>query len=284
VTFKGSRFRVLISGLALLCLGLQGLIIALLLDTRSTVRPLVDRSDDLIELADRGPYLQEGMVDALLLLAADQLEDLATRRIRYTLPVSHTIQIATRLAVNERILVPVSLVVNETLPIDAEIALQEHVDVPVNLQIDQVIPVDIVVPFSEQVDVPIDEIIRIDERFTIRVLGQDVEVPIQGNIPIKLDVRVPIDKQIPIRADIPVAFPISETLPVEMDWTIPIDLDVPIHLPIETTVTVPLSRAIPIDLAVPIVLDVPIDVAVDETPLGDYLRDLSAWLRQIAAQ
>ena len=44
--------------------------------------------------------------------------------------------------------------------------------------------------------------------------------------------------------------------------------------------TVIISRTIPIQTQVPIVLDVPIDIALGDTPFGEYLRNLGESLRK----
>jgi hypothetical protein len=41
---------------------------------------------------------------------------------------------------------------------------------------------------------------------------------------------------------------------------------------------VPLNWTIPINIEVPLVLDVPIDIAIGDTPLGEYLRNLAGQL------
>jgi hypothetical protein len=266
-------------GLLSLCLGLQIAIIVVLLDTRAQARPLVSRSAELLELADQAPYLRQASVEALLALAADQLTELAGSRIQYTFHLSQTFPLSTVIAVNERIPVPVSLTVNDTIPVRAEIPFQQKLVVPVNLQIDQVFTVDTSVPFHDQIVAPVDDVIHIDERFNVRLLGQNFSVPIRGDIPVKLNVTIPVEQDFPIHADIPVQFPISETLSVAIDWTVPVDLDIPLRLPVKTTVIVPFSRTIPIRVDVPLALDAPIDIAIGETPLGATLRELAERLR-----
>jgi hypothetical protein len=45
-----------------------------------------------------------------------------------------------------------------------------------------------------------------------------------------------------------------------------------------------MSRTIPVQTDIPIIIDVPIDIAIAETPFGDYLLDLSRSLNQLAEQ
>jgi hypothetical protein len=277
-------FQITVAGLLLFCLGLQIATLVALQRTRAEARPLVSRSDALVELADQGPYIREALVMGLLSLAADELAGLAQSRLHYTVHISQTVPFSTAIAINERFAVPVSLVISQTLPVEAAIPFQGEVLVPVSLEIDQVFAIDTTVPFQDEIVVPVDDVIHIDERFRVRLLGQDFTVPIRGDIPVQLDVTVPIDKEFPVQADIPVAFPISETLPVEIDWTIPVDLELPVRLPVETEVSVPFSRIIPINVQVPLVLDVPLDIAIGETPFGQYLLALSEQLRRVAQE
>lgn len=273
--------RIMVSLLAL-CLVAQAAILLLLLDTRARARPLTTRSAALVELADQGPYLRQATVDGLLLLAADQLDALAESRLRYTFHLSQSFPFSTTVAVDERIAVPVNLVIEETIPIQTDIPLQQQVVVPVRLTIDQVVPVDTVIPFNDELTVPVEDVLHIDERFTVRVLGQDISLPIRGDIPISLTLVVPVEAEFPFQAEVPVSFPVSETLPVAVDWLVPVDLEVPVRLPVETTVEVPFERDLPIRVTVPVALDVPLDIALDETPLGGYLRELARRLRELA--
>lgn len=271
-------FQIAVTGLILLCLGSNIGVIAVLLRTRAEAQPVLSRSDSLVELADQGPYIREAAVKALLALAADEVAELAEGHIEYTVHISETMPLSVDIAVNEQIPVPISLVVSDTVPIHAEIPIQEKVLVPVNLNVDREFSVDITVPFNDEIVVPIDDVVHIDEKFRVRLLGQDFDVPIRGDIPVRLNVTATIDKEFPVRADVPIAFPISETLAVEISWTIPVDLNIPVHLPVETEVIVPFSRTIPLNLKIPVVFDVPIRIALADTSLGEYLRGLGETL------
>jgi hypothetical protein len=223
------------------------------------------------------------MVKTTLTQAADDLAELANERIEYTVHLSQTVPFSTHFAINEEILVPVNLTVEHTITVDNEIPFQQMLDVPVNLEIDEVLPVDTTVPFNDKISVPIDQEISIDEVFAVQLdiplFGvTTVDVPIRSQIPVKFDVEVPINRNIPIKTNIPVKFPISKTLTVAVDRRVPVKIDIPINIPISTEVTVPISRTIPVELNVPIVMEVPLDIAISETPFGDYLRNASKQL------
>ncbi len=274
-------FRATITALLALCLVLQTGVIVALLRARSQAQPILDRSTALARLADNGPYVSQTTLKALLGQASAGLNTLAEGRLQYTLHISQTVAITTNLAVHENIPVPISLVISHTIPVNAAIPFNEQILVPINLEIDQVFPISTTIPFQEEIVVPVDDVITIDENFETRVLGQTIKIPIRGDIPVKLTIRAPIDKNIAVRTSIPVHFFISETLLVDFDRVIPVNLEIPVNLPIETSVIVPLNRTIPISLAVPLVLDVPIDIAIGDTFLGEYLRNLGEQLQRI---
>ena len=273
-----SRTQILFFGLVLLLIGLQIGIIAALRRDRAASRTVLDRSDDLIALADGGPYINLATVRALWAVATADLSELADSHIRYTVHISEMVPISTDILVDEHIPVQISVVLSNTVPVNAEIPIQKEMIVPVNLEIEQEFVVSTTVRFQDAILVPIDEVIHIDESFETRVLGQTVSIPVRGDIPIRMEVTVPIDTVFPVQASVPVAFPIAEELPVDIDWLIPIDLEIPVEFPVNTQVTVPFKRTIPIRLEVPVVLDVPIDIALGDTAFGAYLRDLGELL------
>jgi hypothetical protein len=275
---RPTALQAALGGLVLLLGASQIITIVILLRTRSATQPLVDRSDTLTELAEGGPYFSQTSVRELLGLAGRELAGLADSRIQYTVHVSQTVPIATDVVINEQIPVPVDLEINQVIPVHTEIPLQEQILVPVNLEIDRLVAIDTVIPFQDEIVVPIDEVVQVDEIFETSLLGQTVNIPIRGAIPVQMNVVVPIDKQLPVKTEIPVQFPISETLPIDLDRMVPLNLDIPVNLPVEIEVVVPISRTIPVRVDVPLVLDVPIDIAISDTPLGQYLQRLGEQL------
>lgn len=221
--------------------------------------------------------------------AADEMATLADDHIKYTVQINQMVPISTNIAIDEEIVVPISFEVNHVIAVDNEIPFQQEIVIPVNLEIDELFPIDTTVPFKDEITVPVDKVISIDEGFgvPIQIPGYGevvIDIPIRADIPVKFDVQVPIDKDIPVQTEIPVQLPISKTVTVEIDRKVPVNLEIPVRIPIETEVTVPFSRTIPIDVDVPVVIDIPIDIAIGETPFGDYLRDLGQSLRQMATK
>jgi hypothetical protein len=152
--------------------------------------------------------------------------------------------------------------ISRVVAIDAEIPFNQSLTVPVDMEISHVFPIDTSISFQEEFTVPVSQVLSIDQTFNVpfdiplteRTVA--VPIPIQADIPIQFDIAVPIDKELDIQADIPVQLPIAEDF------------------------TVVISRTIPIQTQVPIVLDVPIDIALSETPFGEYLQNLGESLRQ----
>ncbi len=151
--------------------------------------------------------------------------------------------------------------ISRVVAIDAEIPFNQTLTIPVDMEIDHVFPIDTSIYFQEEFTVPVSQTLSIDQTFNVpfdiplteRTVA--VPIPIQADIPIRFDIAVPIDKELDIQADIPVQLPIAE------DFTITI------------------SRTIPVQTSVPIVLDVPIDIALGDTPFGEYLQNLGESLK-----
>jgi hypothetical protein len=108
---------------------------------------------------------------------------------------------------------------------------------------------------------------------------------------------VEIDQEIPISTDLPfneaMTVPINTVVPISTTVVVPVDLGfttynlaVPIDtvFPVDMEVTVPFSQTVGITTAVPIDVDVPVEIAIADTPLVDYLDELDAKLEEIDAQ
>ena len=152
--------------------------------------------------------------------------------------------------------------ISRVVSIDTEIPFNQAITVPVDMEINRVFPLDTSISFQEEFTVPVSQVLSIDQTFNVpfdiplteRTVA--VPIPIQADIPIRFEIKVPIDKELDIQADIPVLLPISENF------------------------TVTINRTIPVQAKVPIVLDVPIDIALGDTPFGEYLQSLGESLRQ----
>lgn len=108
---------------------------------------------------------------------------------------------------------------------------------------------------------------------------------------------VEIDQEIPISTDLPfneaMTVPINAVLPISTTVVVPVNLGfttynlaVPIDtvFPVDMEVTVPFSQTVDITTAVPIDVDVPVEIAIADTSLVDYLEELDATLEEIEGQ
>lgn len=104
---------------------------------------------------------------------------------------------------------------------------------------------------------------------------------------------VELDQSIPISTSIPfsqtVTVPFKAVLPVNTTIVVPLDLgfttynlSVPIRttFPVDLEVTVPFSETVDVSTVVPVELTVPIEIAISDLPLADYLEAVSAMLEE----
>lgn len=108
---------------------------------------------------------------------------------------------------------------------------------------------------------------------------------------VELDQEIPISTEIPFSESISV--PINTVVPIDTTVVVPVDLrfttynlTVPIEtvFPVDMEVTVPVSQVIDVTTVVPLNVDVPIEIAISETPLADYLADVNATLKRTEDQ
>jgi hypothetical protein len=108
---------------------------------------------------------------------------------------------------------------------------------------------------------------------------------------------VELDRDVPVSAEVPFneafSVPINTVIPISTTVQVPVDLGfttyrltVPIEtvVPVDLELTVPVSQVVDITTVVPLQVDVPIEVAVAETPLAEYLRDVDALLERAEEQ
>jgi len=150
-----------------------------------------------------------------------QIQNLTTNKITYTIPLS------------------------DNIPLKATFALTEGMPIKVALNISQTLPVNMRIPFKDNIIIPINTIIPIQQSFDVAIplLGQNipVSIPIQGNIPIDLTVAVPINTIIPIDSQLPINLPIDTEIvikpsqPLNIDTQVPIQIAIPIEIELSKT-------------------------------------------------
>jgi hypothetical protein len=98
------------------------------------------------------------------------------------------------------------------------------------------------------------------------------DVPVETSVPFREEVIVPIQATIPISTVV--------VIPVNTGLLGTFDIDVPVRtlIPVNLDLTVPISHTVDIATVVPLDVDVPIEIALAETPLVDYIAELDAGL------
>ncbi len=115
-----------------------------------------------------------------------------------------------------------------------------------------------------------------DETFSYNFTFDDT-LNIQTEIPVNETIPVEINEQIDISTvvNVPIRTPLGNTSAnVPINTTIPIDLDF----------EVPLEQTFEVQAAVPISLSVPVEIGVEETPLGGALDEMVANLYDLSAE
>ena len=101
------------------------------------------------------------------------------------------------------------------------------------------------------------------------------DVPVETSVPFREEVIVPIRATIPISTMV--------IIPVNAGLLGTIDIDVPVRtlIPVNLDIAVPISHTVDIATVVPLDVDVPIEIALAETPLVDYIVQMDAGLAKL---
>lgn len=163
-------------------------------------------------------------VDARLILADQPVMATIVDPMDVTAKVTNNLTIGLDATIHTR--VPVNQVV--TVPVDDTLHILADFDAEVPIKMD--------VPVHETI--PLDQTLNVDTVVTAQLLGQTVQIPLRGKIPVKA--QVPIDLIIPVNKKVRLKF----TAPVEAR--------------IKQSLTVPLNTVIEADVPIKAVLDVPV--------------------------
>jgi len=134
-------------------------------------------------------------------------------------------------------------------------------------------------------------------RRTMHRAVKDARVPVSQLAGDTFSYTVAVDQEIPVSTEIPLnetlEVPINAVVPVSTTVLVPVNLGfrryelaVPIEavFPIDMEVSVPVSQTVDVTTVIPLEVDVPVEIAVSETLLAYYLRDLDAALEQTEMQ
>ena len=171
--------------------------------------------------------------------------------------------------------VPINLDINRIISATAEMA-PSNVDIPLSFSLEDIVPANTSTAIgSTSVRTTKDSII-----LPIPTMEEMLANLSPEQRTVKFDLPIAINQDFPVETEIPLDLPFGNEFTVPINKVIPIDMEVPINLPIETEVTVPINFTVPIAMNVPVVMDIPIDIPLNETPFGAYMKDLSNSLRQ----
>lgn len=108
---------------------------------------------------------------------------------------------------------------------------------------------------------------------------------------------IEVEREIPVSTEIPFSetfsVPINTVIPIDTRVVVPVDLGfmtysltVPIEtvFPVDMEITVPVSQVVDVTTVVPLDVEIPIEVAIADTPLADYLSDVDAMLMRTEDQ
>jgi len=111
-----------------------------------------------------------------------------------------------------------------------------------------------------------------DDTFTYTV-EVDQEFPISTKFPFSQTMTVPINTVFPVNT--------SVVVPLDLGFTT-YRLNIPVNtvFPVDMDFTVPVSQVVDVDTVVPVNLEVPVEIAVSDTPLVDYLKQVDATLER----
>lgn len=154
-----------------------------------------------------------------------------------------------------------ALSVDVTGNIDASIPIKENLNIDVKqtltprVYFDNDVPIKTTIPVREILNV--DQILPIDTKVKVKILGRDITLPLKGDIPIVLNVPIrmdiPLEQKVKMKFDVPIRADLKQNLiiPIDevLDANIPIagHLNVPIKTALKATVDVKNTLAVNIE-------------------------------------
>lgn len=153
--------------------------------------------------------------------------------------------------VQANVLNPLNVAVKGTLktsiPIDQQIQVPVRDTVKPTVTFDHDVPIKVQIAVNNQI--PIDQMVHINSNVQVKVLGKNISLPIQGDVPIKtvipVNFKIPVDQNIRIRFVAPASATIDQRLNIPLKTTIDAmvavegKLEVPVKSQINTQVVLP---------------------------------------------
>ena len=188
-----------------------------------------------------------------------QLHDQQARiNIAHSFPV--TVDILDPLQVDIDTVIASSVPIDQTLTIP----LREVLDVSVDFK--GAVPVKMNIPVRETIH--IDQMIPVDGEVSVKILGFWVDVPLNGELPVKTD--IPVNLNIPVDRSIDLSFSTPAKVNVNDDITVSLNTLITSDIPIQAELSVPVLNS----LNANVTLVEQTDIAITEMNLGLPLKDL----------
>lgn len=194
------------------------------------------------------------MLNVLLLSELDQARNLAINSLQEA--GQQTAALATQR-------IEYRFALDQTVPVRADIPLNHSLPVQVQFEVNQTVPFETSVTVNQTLQVPIRTELPLNTIATVPLsLGggetQIINIPIEASLPLDVLLEVPLNIQIPVQAEIP------------------------LRLPVDEQVQISINQVIPVDTSVPLQLEVPLNLAISDTPFGNYLQSLGQGLLNLA--
>ena len=176
-------------------------------------------------------------------------------------------------------------------PLQAKVQIHDALDVDVSGKVDAVIPIHekLNIPLTQTLTphvyfdnrvpikstIPVKEVLKIaqnmpiDTKVTVKVLGQDISLPLKGNIPIKLD--VPIDLKVPLNQIVHLKFDAPVKAVLKQNLRLPLDATLNTNIPIKGHLNVPVKTALAATVDVKNTLPVKIQQGQLKIPLNSVV-------------
>lgn len=156
-------------------------------------------------------------------------------------------ELAVRARVEQKVQVKVDENVSVRVPIQQDLTIPLDGDIPIQVSIDTAVPIAIDVPIKHVLKV--DQTIDLDTKVRTRVLGFEMNLPVQARIPVKTD--VPIDLTIPVRKTLPVALVTQAKVRLHEPLRTHVDTVIDTQVPIKAALTLPVTAPVAARLTFP---------------------------------
>jgi hypothetical protein len=157
--------------------------------------------------------------------------------------------------------------------LSTEIPIDQSIQVPINETLHTVISFDHDVPIKMQVPVsytlPLDQVIHVDSKVKVTVLGKDISLPIRGDIPIKA--QIPINMNVPIDQRVRLKFVAPADAKLQQQLNIPLKTTIATTFPLQGVMQVPVKS----ELQAQVVVPQPISAVISESDFSFPLSQLA---------